>query len=159
MKKSAVTPKRVEEVKVPSNSNREVVAIREARPQECFRILELWKLVGSVSSVTDTTEYLQELVTRNGDLFLVAEVSGRIVGTVFGGWDFWRAHLYRLAVDPECRGRGIARALVEEIERRLRNKGARRIYALTYTEEGLAFWGSSDYERTTDTAFVRTYRD
>jgi len=115
--------------------------------------------VGSASSALDTAEYLQELTRRNADLFLVADVSGRIIGTVLGGWDLWRAHLYRLAVHPEFRHRGIARALVEEVGRRLRNKGAQRIYALTYTEEGLAFWGSSGYERTTDTAFVRTYRD
>ncbi len=132
--------------------------IREARPEDCESLLELWKLVGSGPSVTDTVEYLQALTKRSGDLFIVGEIAGQIVGTVLGGWDLWRGHIYRLAVHPEQRSRGIAHSLVQEIEGRLRNKGARRIYALTYTEDGLAFWGRSDYERTTDTAFVRTYR-
>jgi ribosomal protein S18 acetylase RimI-like enzyme len=133
------------------------MTIREARVEECERLLELWKLVGSGPSVTDTVEHLQALTRRNGDLLLVAEIRDQIVGTVLGGWDFWRGHIYRLAVHPDQRNRGIARALVQEIERRLRNKGARLIYALTYTEDGLAFWRASDYERTTDTLFVRTY--
>jgi ribosomal protein S18 acetylase RimI-like enzyme len=36
----------------------------------------------------------------------------------------------RLTRDPGLRRRGVARALVAEIERRLRAKGARRVYAL-----------------------------
>lgn len=133
------------------------MTIRQARVEECERLLELWKLVGAGPSVTDTVEHLRALTERNGDLLLVAEIAGQIVGTVLGGWDSWRGHIYRLAVHPEQRHRGIARSLVQEIERRLRKKGARRIYALTYTENGLAFWGSSGYEQTIDTAFVRTY--
>lgn len=93
----------------------EMVVIREARPDECESVMELWKLVGSGPSVTDTVEHLQELTGRNRHLLLVAENSGRIVGTILDGWDFCRAHLYRLAVHPEHRHRGIARALVREI--------------------------------------------
>jgi hypothetical protein len=38
------------------------------------------------------------------------------------------------------------------------SNGAPRICALTYTEEGLASWSSSNYERKADSVFVRTYQ-
>ncbi len=129
--------------------------VREIRADECDRALQLWKLVGSQPTVTDTVEYLRGLVNRERGLFLVAETSGQIIGTVLGGWDGWRGHIYRLAVHPEHRHRGIARTLVREIEQRLRDRGARRIYALSDTQDGILFWGASQYEATADTSFVR----
>lgn len=131
--------------------------VRALRADECAGVLELWKQLRAKPTVTDTVEYLQALVSRNGDLFLVAEISGSIVGTVLGGWDGWRGHIYRLAVHPEHRHRGIARTLVEEVEQRLRERGARRIYALSDTQDGVRFWSASPYEVTTDASFVRTY--
>ena len=132
--------------------------IREGQPEDCDSVLALWRLAGVRPSVTDTPERLRLFIEKSGGLLLVAEVAGQRVGTVFGGWDQWRGHIYRLAVHPDYRRRGIARALVGEIERRLRDRGAARIYALTYTEDGAAFWASLPYERTSDTAFVRTFR-
>ncbi|MGH7934353.1 MAG: GNAT family N-acetyltransferase [Candidatus Binataceae bacterium] len=127
--------------------------------EECESVLQLWKLTGSGPSVTDTVAHLRMLTRECADLFLVAMIGDQIAGSILGGWDNWRGHIYRLAVHPARRRRGLARALVAEIERRLRNRGARRIYALTYTADGLKFWSSSQYERTTDTAFVRTFTD
>ncbi len=135
----------------------DTVIVREVRIDECERVLQLWTLVGSKPAATDTAEYLQGVIDRNHDLFLLAEASGQIVGTVLGGWDGWRGHIYRLAVHPEHRHRGIARTLVRKVERRLQNRGARRIYALSETTDGVAFWGASPYEETADTSFVRTY--
>lgn len=39
-------------------------------------------------------------------------LDGRIVRTIISGWDGWRANLYRLAVDPGLRGRGLGRTLL-----------------------------------------------
>ena len=133
------------------------MTVRELRPDECEGVLDLWKLVGPTPTVTDTVKHLQDLIRRSGDLLLVAESSGRVVATVLGGWDGWRGHIYRLAVHPHHRRRGIARTLVGELELRLRNRGARRIYALSDTSEGILFWGASQYEATADKAFVLTY--
>src|SRR2546430_9986278 len=51
---------------------------------------------------------------RVPDLFLVAESGGRVVGSVVGGWDNWRGHVYRLAVHPAFRRRGLGRELAAE---------------------------------------------
>ena len=106
--------------------------------------------------MTDTLEHLRRLVERVPDLLLVAECDGGVVGSVLGGWDHWRGHIYRLAVHPAVRRGGVGRRLAAEIERRLRVRGARRIYALASSEAGVAFWASIGYERSGDTAYVRT---
>ncbi|MGH8142619.1 MAG: GNAT family N-acetyltransferase [Steroidobacteraceae bacterium] len=134
------------------------VTVREIRTDECAAVLQLWQLIDSKSAVTDTLDYLQDLINRAGDLLLVAEIAGQIIGTVLGAWDGWRGHIYRLVVHPDYRHQGIAHALVQEVELRLHHKGARRIYALSNTKEGVLFWSASRYEATTDTAFVRTYQ-
>ena len=133
--------------------------IREARADEVEAILALWQATGSGPSITDTPEHLAMVTEKAPDLFLVAQAGGRLVGSIIGGWDNWRGHIYRLAVHPEFRRRGLARALTDEIERRLRARGARRIYALAATKQemGVKFWESLPYEKSKDVPYVRTF--
>jgi ribosomal protein S18 acetylase RimI-like enzyme len=135
--------------------------IREARADEAEALLHLWRLTGSGPSITDTPEHLRMLAERAPDLFLVAEIEGRLAGSILGGWDNWRGHIYRLAVHPDFRRRGLARALTEDIERRLRARGAKRIYALASTKQemGVKFWESLPYEKSKDVPYVRTFAD
>jgi ribosomal protein S18 acetylase RimI-like enzyme len=74
-------------------------------------------------------------------------VDDRIVGSVVAGWDGWRGNIYRLAVAPELRRRGIARALVEAAEAHLRRRGARRVTALLVRahDQAAGFWTAVGY--------------
>jgi ribosomal protein S18 acetylase RimI-like enzyme len=88
----------------------------------------------------------------------VAEAEGRIVGSVIGTFDGWRANIYRLAVHPEKRRRGLARALVAAVEGRLRERGARRLSALVHQDHpwAVGFWQAVGYVVTPDLGrFVR----
>ena len=128
------------------------IAIRPCRSDECANVLELWRDAEVTPSVTDYLEELVRLVRENGDLFLVAEYNSRLVGTIVAGWDGWRGNIYRLAVLPEHRRQGIGRALIQEVERRLSDRGTRRISILVEHEDALAisFWdslGDVGYER------------
>jgi ribosomal protein S18 acetylase RimI-like enzyme len=135
--------------------------IREARADEAEALLELWRLTGSGPSITDTPAHLRMLTEEAPDLFLVAETEGQLFGSILGGWDNWRGHIYRLAVHPDFRRRGLARALTGEIEKRLRARGAKRIYALASTKQEMAvgFWESLPYEKSKDIPYVRTFAD
>ena len=122
----------------------DAAAIRPARPDEAQQVLALWREADATPSPTDTRGEVMKLLGQTSAVLLVAETDGRLVGTVIGGWDGWRGNIYRLAMHPAYRRRGIARALVGEAERRLTAMGARRISALVEGDHPWAtdFWDS-----------------
>jgi ribosomal protein S18 acetylase RimI-like enzyme len=60
-------------------------------------------------------------------LFFVAQIDGRLVGTVMGGYDGHRGWIYSLAVDPSVRGQGIGSQLMGRVELQLAEMGCRKI--------------------------------
>ena len=137
--------------------------IRRVRDDELGAVLELWQLAGvTPPSVTDSIEGLTRLIREPATLLLVATIDDQIVGSVIGGWDGWRGNIYRLAVTPNYRRRGIARLLVAKISSELFAKGATRLAALVEHEHRWAmdFWDSVKdlgYER--DPKFARYVAD
>jgi len=94
-----------------------VLSIREGRPADIRALLEFWAAAGeNAARPGDDAELVENLLRRDLESLLVAESAGAIIGTVIAGWDGWRAHLYRLAVDPDSRGRGTGRLLVKAAE-------------------------------------------
>jgi ribosomal protein S18 acetylase RimI-like enzyme len=140
-------------------------AIRPATAADIAGVLGLWAQARSANASTpDTPRSLAALLSAAPGALLVAEHADedRIVGALIAGWDGWRGNMYRLAVHPECRRRGIARALVDAGERHLRSKGARRITALVAHEEleAVGFWTQAGYARDTTIArFVKQLGD
>jgi ribosomal protein S18 acetylase RimI-like enzyme len=122
----------------------EPVRIRPARPDEVDQILALWRDADATPSPTDTRDEVIKLLREPAAVLLVAEADGRLAGTVIGGWDGWRGNIYRLAMSPPYRRRGLARALVAEADRLLHHMGARRISALVESDHPWAtdFWDS-----------------
>lgn len=100
-------------------------------------------------SRSDSSEEIRKKLTRDPDLFLVAEEDGQIIGTVVGGYDGRRGLIYHLAVAASYRGRGIGSRLMDEIESRLRDKGCLRCYLLVTTDnpEAMEYYKERDWER------------
>ena len=92
---------------------------------------------------------LGRLITFDPSALLVAEIGDDLVGSVIAGWDGWRGSIYRLAVAPEYRRRGLARDLLGAAVARLREAGAVRLQAIVAEDDGRAtgFWDSSGWER------------
>ncbi len=115
------------------------------RDDELAAVLRLWDAAGvTPPNVSDSIEGLTRLIREPAALLLVATIGDQIVGSVIGGWDGWRGNIYRLAVAPEYRRRGIARRLAAEVSRELFAKGATRLSALVEHEHQWAmdFWNS-----------------
>ncbi len=124
--------------------------IRSARASELDEILALWQRAydPTPASGADDRDAVRRLVQGGaGRGLLVAEQSGRIVGTAIAGWDGWRGNLYRLAVAPEHRRQGLARRLVAAGEAQLRARGARRASALVVRDDptAVAVWTGVGY--------------
>ena len=123
------------------------IELRPCRVQDIAAVLALWEQAATSGSVTDHPDAIRKRLERDADLFLLAWDGDRLVGSLIGGWDGWRGNMYRLAVGPDYRRRGIARKLVGAVERRLRLLGAERITALVTKHEApaKAFWRNVGY--------------
>jgi len=109
------------------------VHIREFQfPADYEQVYQLWGTIekGVHIGRSDTLPEIQKKMSRDPDLFLIAESDGRVIGSVIGGFDGRRGLIYHLAVSAEFRGRGIGSRLMEELESRLRAKGCLKCYLL-----------------------------
>lgn len=132
--------------------------IRVGTADACAAVLDLWAASDAASTVTDSVAALLRLLDTDDQALLVAELDGALVGSVIAGWNGWRGSIYRLAVSPGQRRRGVATALVLAAERRLRERGALRIDAIVDDEDAGAarFWTAVGYRRQQDRGrFVR----
>jgi ribosomal protein S18 acetylase RimI-like enzyme len=120
------------------------VSLRRGRPEDIGQVLELWARAGASPRLTDTPEVLAQLLESTQSVLLLADIDGQLAGTVIGGWDGWRGNIYRLAVVPEYRRRGVASALMREVDAALLAMGARRITALVERDHpwAVGFWNA-----------------
>jgi ribosomal protein S18 acetylase RimI-like enzyme len=124
------------------------VAIRSLERHEVTSVLELWLASDATPSVTDTAADLERLAGNDHASCLVATSDSRIVGSIIATFDGWRGNVYRLAVHPDYRRRGLARSLVTAAEQAFARWGVRRISALVETEHEWAveFWRAAGYQ-------------
>jgi ribosomal protein S18 acetylase RimI-like enzyme len=120
-------------------------------PQDYPAVLELWEGAGPGIHVgrSDQLDEIRKKLQRDPDLFLVAETGGRIIGTVLGGYDGRRGLVYHLAVAVQYRKNGIGALLMEELERRLRDRGCLKCYLLVLPDNqgSIDFYEKRGWER------------
>lgn len=120
-------------------------------PEDYQDVYTLWSQAGPGIQLrrSDEPQEIAKKLLRDPDLFLVAENENQIVGTVLGGFDGRRGMLYHLAVSTPHTGQGIASALMEELEKRLRARGCIRYYLLVTTDNQAAirFYEQRGWER------------
>jgi ribosomal protein S18 acetylase RimI-like enzyme len=119
-------------------------ALRTFTWEDLPRVLSLWQGAGAGVHLgpSDTPDEIRKKWAHDPDLFLLAEEGNELVGAVVGGYDGRRGLVYHLAVAPHRRRLGIGRALMAEMERRLRAKGCLKSYLLATPEnrEAVAFY-------------------
>ncbi|MEU0161450.1 GNAT family N-acetyltransferase [Streptomyces sp. NPDC006261] len=123
------------------------LSIRSATAADPDRVLAFWKVSAQGTSISDDGEGVARLVERDPHALILAERDGALVGTVIAGFDGWRCHLYRLAVHPEQRRRGVGGALLAAAEERFAALGGRRADAMVLDRNELAqhAWRAAGY--------------
>lgn len=107
--------------------------------------------VGS-SREADSPAAVARYLARNPGLSFFAEMDGRVVGCAMSGHDGRRGYLQHVAVDPACRRRGIARALVQRCLAALAKEGIEKVHLDVYAanEAAHAYWAKSGWTRRDD---------
>ncbi|ATL25410.1 GNAT family N-acetyltransferase [Streptomyces formicae] len=121
--------------------------IRAATPEDLDAVLAFWKVAAEGTSISDDRSGVEWLVDRDPEALILAERGGDLAGTVIAGFDGWRCHLYRLAVHPDHRRRGVGAALLAAAEERFVRLGGRRGDAMVLDRNGLAqhAWRAAGY--------------
>ncbi|MCI1017846.1 GNAT family acetyltransferase [Microbacterium sp. C5A9] len=120
-------------------------------------VVELWSDAGLTRPWNDPRLDIERKLAVQPELFLVAEAAGEknlgstIVGSVMAGYDGHRGWLYYLASARSHRGRGVARALVDEAERLLLAMGCPKVQLMIRegNEGVLGFYEGLGYEQFT----------
>lgn len=126
---------------------------RTATPDDVEALCAFWATAGeNAGRPEDRPDLVRRLVVHDADAVLIAELDGEIVGTLVAGWDGWRASLYRLAVSPAHRRRGLAGNLLARADERFRRLGAERVNAMVLdgNESGRALWEAAGFTRQED---------
>ena len=123
------------------------MTIRSGTRADLDEVVDLWHHAAGPSRHPGGQAEAEILLRRDPEALLVAVTDGRLVGTLIVGWDGWRCHLYRLAVEESVRRSGIAGALVAEARRRASDHGAVRIDAMVNTDTpgAVAFWENAGF--------------
>jgi N-acetylglutamate synthase len=97
----------------------ENILIRKFEPKDYDEILGLWNRADLPVRVQGRDSYAnicQQVMQTNVILF-VAEIEGRLIGTVLGNHDSRKGWVNRLAIDTGFRRKNLASKLIAEVEK------------------------------------------
>jgi ribosomal protein S18 acetylase RimI-like enzyme len=126
--------------------------VRQYNENDRENVIALWKICDLTRPWNDPDKDFDRKKGVGEDLFMVLEYENKIIGTLMGGYDGHRGVMNYLAVDPNFRGHGFGKILVEAVEDKLKNRGCPKINLLVRSDniEVSDFYEGLDYKKQGD---------
>ena len=122
--------------------------VRDFRPDDVDALVDILKANQQYGHPDiDGPEAMLKVHQCEAAEFLVAEQDGQVVGMIRGTYDGSRAVIYLASVHPAHQRQGIGRALVLEITRRFKERGAGSLAVIVPGDAG--FWKKMNFRQTT----------
>lgn len=121
--------------------------IRPYNPGDEAAVVALWQRCGLTRPWNNPRLDIERKLKVNPELFLVGEIEGELIASVMGGYEGHRGWINYLAVDPDRRGQGYGREIMEAVEGRIRALGCPKInlQVRAGNAEVIAFYESIGY--------------
>ena len=129
------------------------IHVRSFAPGDRTRVARLWEACGLTRPWNDPYRDIDRKLERDAELLLVGEApanqpadgttkAGKVIATVMAGYDGHRGWINYLAVDPDHRGEGHGRAMMEAAETRLLALGCPKVNLQVRTDnpDAVAFY-------------------
>jgi len=130
------------------------IRIREFRMDDYGEMISMWEDAGLPYKPLgrDSREDIERQMKFEGSIYLLAEMDGKIVGSILATHDGRKGWINRIAVLPRYRNTGIAAGLVEEAERRISDQGIGITACLVedWNESSMGFFEKLGYTKHTD---------
>jgi ribosomal protein S18 acetylase RimI-like enzyme len=106
------------------------VKIRAFQRADEAAVVALWQECGLTRPWNDPRADIARKLTEQPDLFLVGTAGADVVASAMAGFDGHRGWVYYLAVAPRHRKQSYGRALMQEAERLLTQRGCPKLNLL-----------------------------
>ena len=109
----------------------------------------------------DRRDKIEYELKQGRNIFLVAEINGKLVGSVFGTHDGRKGWINRLAVSPEFQRQDVAKKLVAEVENRFSELGIDIIACLVegWNTKSLKVFKKLGYKMHSDISYFSKRKD
>src|SRR5690349_15443769 len=114
------------------------LVIRTFAPADEAAVVALWRAAGLTRPWNDPHKDIARKQAVQPELFLIGELAGEIIATAMAGYDGHRGSVYYMAVSPAHQRGGHARAMMEEVERRLERMGCPKLNLMVRRDNEVA---------------------
>lgn len=130
--------------KTPLEYVAETVNVRIMTGEDYEGVKALWLTIKgfAIRTIDDSKEGVEAFIRRNPTTSIVAEVNGKIVGSILCGHDGRRGCLYHVCVHEAHRMKGIGKAMVSKAMSALKDENITKVSLIAFTKNdvGNAFW-------------------
>ena len=109
----------------------------------------------------DKRDKIEYELKQGRDIFLISEINGKIVGSVFGTHDGRKGWINRLVIAPEFQRQDIAKKLIAKVEDRFSELGIDIIACLVedWNTKSLQVFEKLGYEKHSDMVYFSKRKD